>query len=515
MATSTAIRTAREYARVSKGKGKTARSISDQHRENLAAERDHGPWTWGEAYVDTGSASKYATKIRDDFDRLTSDLAAGEFGAPGDVLVLWEISRLSRETGKGVKLIDLCEAGGYLIHVTELERTFNPANHQDRHDLIAGINDAETEARHLSKRVRRGTDSAVGDGRPHGKIPFGYRRTYELIDGRPRPVSQEPDPVEGPLVVELFERVAGWNGRTRESIRSVAVDWEARGIRSRGRAADGKTVPGVVLSRQYLAQVLKRRAYLGVRVHDGREYPGNWQPLVDPELYDAVQAILADPSRRSTTTTSVKHVLTGVLRCGTCGGKVSLRPGGKAYDGRMVYRCWDRDCFTADKAEVDAFLVGTPDRPGLVLGYLTRPDVSAQLRPEAEEAELAAVRAALTGKRRDLKEFEDAEPAITLAESRERARAVEALEFVIAALEKRENALVRPDPLTHLIETGPGAAGRWADTGITAQRAIAALLFAPDGPLGQPRIMRVADSASPAVADRLRFVGADGRDLAV
>ncbi|MFB8181406.1 recombinase family protein [Streptomyces sp. NPDC055966] len=147
MATVIGTRTAREYLRVSKGKGKTARSITDQHRDNIAAEADHGPWTWGEPYKDTGSASTYATKTRDDFEKLLADLTSGAFGDPGDVLVLWGVSRLARETGRGVALIDAAEAGGYLIHVTSLDRTFDPRNYGDRHSLISGINDAEKEAR--------------------------------------------------------------------------------------------------------------------------------------------------------------------------------------------------------------------------------------------------------------------------------------------------------------------------------------------------------------------------------
>lgn len=141
--------------------------------------------------------------MRDDFEKLLAGLTSGAIGEPGDVLVLWEVSRFARETGRGVALVDAAEAGGYLIHVTSLDRTFNPRDYGDRHSLISGINDAEKEARLLSVRTLRGVNPAVGEGRPHGKIPFGYRRTYELIDGRPRPVPQEADPAEGPHVVEL------------------------------------------------------------------------------------------------------------------------------------------------------------------------------------------------------------------------------------------------------------------------------------------------------------------------
>lgn len=196
---------AREYLRSSKGKGGRSVSTDDQHRDNLAAEREFGPWAWGEAYADTGSASKFARKDRDDFEKLMTDLRSGDFGQPGDVLVLWEISRLARETGKGVALVDAVEAGGYKIHVTSLDRTFNPANYGDRHSLISGINDAEKEARLLSARTLRGVNSALDDGKPHGKRPFGYARDYELIDGRPAAVLLS---AEGPLGEVRVRRVA-------------------------------------------------------------------------------------------------------------------------------------------------------------------------------------------------------------------------------------------------------------------------------------------------------------------
>ncbi|MER5396137.1 recombinase family protein [Streptomyces sp. NPDC002599] len=499
MATVMGARTAREYLRVSKGKGKTARSITDQHRDNLAAEADHGPWAWGEPYKDTGSASKYATRTRDDFEKLLGDLTSGAFGERGDVLVLWEVSRLARETGQGVALIDAAEAGGYLIHVTSLDRTFNPRNYGDRHSLISGINDAEKEARLLSVRTLRGVSSAVGDGRPHGRIPFGYRRTYELIDGRPRAVSQEPDPDEGPLVIELFERVAGWNGRKRESIRAVGLDWERRGIRSREK--------GVVLTRHNLAQTLKRKAYIGIRVHQGTQWPGSWKPLIERELWDAVQRVLADPARKTYTGTQIKHVLTGVLRCDVCGGKVSLRPGGRAYDGRLVYRCWRRDCFTIDKAQTDRFLIGDAEHPGVLLAYLRRPDVAQALTPD-DDTELSAVRTELFRLRGELEELEAAEAPKTARARIRRTNDMEELEADICVLGARLSKLTAPATLARLLPDDPAAdlVGWWQAAPVTVQRAVASILLSPSGPLGQPRIRRVADSPSAAVPDRIHWM---------
>ncbi|AZQ39643.1 recombinase family protein [Streptomyces cyaneochromogenes] len=510
MALAIATQTAREYARSSKGRGHRSRSTQDQHTQNLSAEAEHGPWTWGKPYTDTGSAWHKALKPNDDFLRMVADMRSGAFGPAGTVLVLWEISRLTRKTLSGVEVVDLCEERGYLIHVTSLDRTFNPSNYSDRDTLITGIKDAEKEARLLSARTLRGVNSAIDavndDGepaaRPHGRIPFGFRRTYELIDGRPRPVSQEADPIEGPFIVELFERVAGWNGRRRESIRSVEQDWLKRDIVSR---------EGVPFSRQNLAQMLKRKAYVGIRVHtetDPRtgekivtERPGNWEPLVEPELFDAVQRILADPSRKSTTSNIVKHVLTGVLRCDVCGGKVSLRPGGKAYDGRLVYRCYLHDHFTIDKEQTDGHVLNE------LMTYLFLAPASEVPEPLADDgdSELSSARSELARLRGELDELE-ATPAPKTARARRRHTAdMEELETDIAALEAKLSALAAPDPLSEVFETGPGAADRWVAADIAVQRTVAAIVLGPRGALGQPRIRRVADSTSPAVRDRVRW----------
>ncbi len=50
---------------MSRGRGRTARSVSDQHTDNLIAELDYGPWVWGDPYKDIGSASTGAPAASD------------------------------------------------------------------------------------------------------------------------------------------------------------------------------------------------------------------------------------------------------------------------------------------------------------------------------------------------------------------------------------------------------------------------------------------------------------------
>ena len=99
--------TGREYLRVSLDRSGRARSIEEQHNDNLAAAEARGV-TLGTPYRDESiSASRYSTKIRDGFGQLLADLEHGRFGA--EELWLWESSRGSRKVGEWVTLIELCE----------------------------------------------------------------------------------------------------------------------------------------------------------------------------------------------------------------------------------------------------------------------------------------------------------------------------------------------------------------------------------------------------------------------
>jgi DNA invertase Pin-like site-specific DNA recombinase len=97
---SSTTQTAREYLRVSQDRSGRARSVEEQHEDNLRAAEAHGFSINGESYSDIAlSASRYATKVRGGFARLMGDLEHGRFGA--DLLVIWESSRGSRRVGDG------------------------------------------------------------------------------------------------------------------------------------------------------------------------------------------------------------------------------------------------------------------------------------------------------------------------------------------------------------------------------------------------------------------------------
>ncbi|MFJ5266192.1 recombinase family protein [Streptomyces sp. NPDC088387] len=522
IATEVATRTAREYLRVSKGKGRTARSITDQHTDNIASELEHGPWTWGEAYRDTGSASRYASRTRDDFDQLLADLESGAFGEPGDVLVLWEISRLSREMGVGTKIVDLAARGAYMIHITsegETGRTYDARNYADRHALLAGINDAEREAGRLSARTVRGVNSAAKEGRPHGRTPFGYAREYEIIDGRPRCVRQYPAPGDGALMAELFVRAGGVaDNRLDDSsvallytnpagadalpepVYAIAQDWAARGI---------VTPSGKPFHDGNLREMLTRPTYAGLRSHKGQLVPVAWagyEAIVSRKVFGHVQRLFADPARRTYLDTGVQHVLTAALVCDPCSGPITVRQ----RKGLLGYECAKKGCVRVPKEEVDRIVIGDLDatqrKLGVLLAYLAAPQRVARLRQRpADGPEEQATRAERDRLRRELDELEAAPRPKTARARLARTADIEEIEQDIAVLDATLTKLTEPNPLAELLPSDPAAdlVAWWRAADLPRQRAVAALLLTP-GLLGQVRITPSQGWRDP-VTDRLRW----------
>lgn len=477
----------REYLRVS---ATGERSIPEQHDDNVLSAQREGV-TLAEPYQDQGSASKYAQRGRDDFDRLMSDLQNGAFDA--SILWLWESSRGTRRMGEWASLLDLCEDRGILIHVTSHERTYNPANYRDRETLLTDGVNSEIEARRLSARTVRAINANARDGKPHGICPFGFQRDYEVRRGKLVPTRQYAHPEHAPLIVELFERV--W---AEDAFMAIEADWKKRGIVSRDRMVKGKPVPGIPFSAATLRTMITNAAYVGLRNNKGTLVKASWDGLVSEALFWDVQSLISDPSRINHRPGGAHHAFTSALVCDKCSGPATVR-----YDRKEPqYEC-KKGCWRASKAEIDAILLGDAGQPGVILEYLARRDVYEALDADDESGEAAEIRGALARARTDLKEVEAAAPE-TLAEERRFARRTERLEAQIAELQKRRDELARPTKLSTLFQPGPDVAGRWDRAPVSTQRAIAQLLLSPAF-IGQPRMKQIAVSASAAVVDRIEW----------
>lgn len=480
MTTLDITRTGREYLRVSYDRSGRERSPEEQHTDNQRAADARG-WTLGEPYRDLGSASRYATKTRKDFDRLIIDLEEGRFHA--DVLILWESSRGSRKVSEWLRLIEGCEARGVQIFVTSDGKLYNCGDPRDRRSLLEDAVDGEYESSKISKRSTRAAAANAAAGMPNGACNFGYRRVYDPITRKF--LAQEPEPAEAKIVKELFNRL--YKGHT---LRSIQKDFEARGVRTRS---------GKIFSRQHLRSLAVTRAYIGEREHQAgrhrrKERPDSvgemtytkavWPALVPRARFLAVQRLLTAPERVKTRPGRAVHLLSMIAKCDVCSGPISARSAKERPDA-VQYHCHRGGHLRVPYDELNTLA------EQVMLAYLSRKDnVDRLTAVEGGGEALQAVRDEVANIRKELDDLGDqvgrGELSVTLA-----ARAEPGILKRLKDAEAREQELSTPSILRGLITPGADVARRWRAVPMEVKREIARILLSPNV-LGELRLTRSA-----------------------
>lgn len=464
---------AREYRRLSDDQGGT--SIEDQGDDNESSAEDNG-WDLGEPYIDKGySASRYARRARDDFDRLVADLQSGpsgresRFGA--DVLMLWESSRGSRRVGEWVSFIELCEDKGVLIWVTTHERLYDPRNGRDRKTLIDDASDSEYESYKTHKRVSRTTVKEAKRGRPHGQAPYGLMPVYDPATGRL--VNWVEDPLRSIVPRELFRLL-----EMHTPMADITRRFERRGYTNR---------EGRPFTHEHLASMARRgHSYTGIRVYKGTHYEASWDAIVPRQRFWTVQRILSTPGRASYRGGGTRHELTAGLRCSKCGSLFRVQDE-NSKTRKASYRCIG-SCMHIQKAPVDELIIGHAGEPGLLLEYLARPDIYEVLAaPPSDDATVLDIRARLATARAERDEMREAKGR-NLAEVQVLANSLAAKEQEVAALEARERELTLPSTVLSILKPGVDIWQSWEAAPVAGRRALVRLIFAP-GYLGTPYIL--------------------------
>lgn len=467
--------TAREYLRVSRDASGRERSPEEQHGDNQRA-ADGRNWKLGKAYKDVGSASRYASKAREDFGKLMSDLEKGRFAA--SILILWESSRGSRKVSEWVRLIELCEEKQVCIFVTSDGKLYDPSDARDRRSLLEDSVDAEYESAKVSKRAKRAQAANAAAGMPNGKVPYGYRRIYDPTTRRF--VAQEPEPKEAKVIKELFDRLAKGH-----ALKAIARDFEQRGIKSRS---------GKVFSPQHLRALALCCSYAGQREHTpGRKGTHRrssattytkavWKPLVPMSRFLAVQRILSDPKRVTVRPGKAMHLLSFVAVCDVCDGPLAARTDPDRTDTQQ-YHCHRGGHVRLPYDALNAYA------ESVMLAYLSRADNWAKLAadPGADER-LEGLRDQVATIQAELDELADAVGRGTLSAS----LAARAEPAIVARLEAARTELARlstPSVLSGILEPGPNISRRWRAIPCSAKREVARLLLTPQV-LGQLRVKR-------------------------
>ncbi len=319
------------YARYSSENQRDA-SIEDQVR--LCRQYiDRQGWTYLHAYVDRAISG--ASQLRPGYQKLLEDARAGTF----EVLVAEALDRLSRDQEHVAALFKQLSFAGVRI-VTLAEGEIN-----ELHVGLKGTMNA-LFLKDLAQKTRRGLEGRVRQGRSGGGKAYGYDVVKEYdAEGNPVPGGRRINQAEAVVVRRIFEAFAAGH-----SPRAIARQLNNDNIPGPGgRPWSDTTIRGHATRR---TGILRNDLYAGKMVwnkqhyvkdpHTGRRLArpnpeSEWivkdvphLRILDQDIWDRVQArldaIRQSPAVRKARKTKFwlnrrpKHLLTGLVRCGRCGG---------------------------------------------------------------------------------------------------------------------------------------------------------------------------------------------------
>jgi DNA invertase Pin-like site-specific DNA recombinase len=355
------------YTRVSNDQN-SGRSVQDQERE-CRAECERKGWPVRKVYSDNDiGASRFSVGKRPQWENLKTDLRAG------DIVVIWEGSRSTRDLAEFVTLRTLCAELG--VPLSYGGRVLDMAEAEDR--FVGGLDAliAEREAELIQRRTLRGKRTSAFEGRPYGRPPWGLKRA-DAVE-----VKWELDPVEAPRLREAMDRVL-----EGKSMRSV-LQWL--------ESTDGYTPTGITGLRRGLCNP----AVAGLRVHQARAgnaetFPAAWPAIVTPDE----QARLNAHAKRNPEPRGREpiHLLSGIAKCGVCGSGLVH----KTVKGRQdYYRCLGGHV-SRSVVVVDGLVIGE-----LAKGY-TGDALEMGDKPPTNDAVALAAKAEIAEIENQLAEYEE------------------------------------------------------------------------------------------------------------
>ena len=253
----------------------------DAQREACVAyitSQRHEGWEQLPDFYDDGGFSG-GTMERPGLKQLLVEVEAGRV----DIIVVYKVDRLTRSLSDFARIVDVLDRkGASFVSVTQ---SFNTTNSMGRLTLNVLLSFAQFEREVTGERIRDKIAASKAKGMwMGGPTPLGYDAKDRTL------VINETEAV---VIRHIFERYTRL-GSIGALIDELAVD----GYRTKARMyRDGRIVGGIPFGKGMLAALIKNRIYVGDIVHRGKCYPGLHPAIIDPELFDRVQAMMASNRR--------------------------------------------------------------------------------------------------------------------------------------------------------------------------------------------------------------------------
>jgi site-specific DNA recombinase len=267
------------YTRVSTDQGldQDFNSLDAQYDASQAYIRSqaHAGWTLIRSRYDDGGYSGGSTD-RPALQQLLADIRARKL----DVIVVYKVDRLTRSLADFAKLVELFDAHG--VSFVSVTQQFNTTTSMGRLTLNVLLSFAQFEREVTSERIRDKIAASKRKGLwVGGKAPFGYAAKDRKI------TVVEEDAERVRIIFQSYLRLG--------SIYRLLPDLRKRGIVTKLQPMKtGSTSGGIPFTSGPLSYLLRNRFYIGEVVYKGEILPGEQPPIIDRDLFDAVQAKLAE-----------------------------------------------------------------------------------------------------------------------------------------------------------------------------------------------------------------------------
>lgn len=352
------------YTRASMDRHYLMRSTDDQEAD-CRSWCDQQGWTVGRVITDANrSASKWRTREREGFEEALHLIESREY----DAFVTWEPSRAGRELLAYVQLRAACQEAG-VLYLTK-GRVYDFSRHDDSFMMGLEFLTAEKDAAVIRDRQLRTVRLNAQKGRPHGRLPFGYRRVYDEHTGVL--IRQDIDPEKAAIITsavdEILDGVAINQIVTRLNREGVPTPMKPTSEQSRGWMTST------------VRQIIKSPTIAGLRKYRGEVIgEADWPAIISRDKWEKVNQVLADRARRMRYVEEDNHshprwLLSFIARCGYCAHPLvrikGITPRKRTDRPRNNYICGKPGCrkVSIDIPYTDEFVTGA------LLGWLSKPE---------------------------------------------------------------------------------------------------------------------------------------------
>lgn len=237
-------------------------------------------------------------------------------------IVVWKLSRLSRNTADTVNIVDLLKKNeGVLISIKESIDTSVVTG--ELMAFLLGII-AQNERETIVSNVKGGMEQKARLGQWNGGVvPLGYSlKDKKLI------VNEQ----QREIVEFIFREYLKGNG-----YKTIAKQLNENGYKTaKGKEFSGNSVKGILMNVTYKGKIrwgkLKNWSYLDDDRRRKRQYNENvievdgvHEAIIDPQTFDKVQEMIENNPRHNVKQFTGDHMLSGVLRCPKCGYGMSAQ----------------------------------------------------------------------------------------------------------------------------------------------------------------------------------------------